>query len=135
VRGPADGGPDYAREFVPALSEMFPAIFDHRGAALAAVNGHSIAGGCVIAAACDVRVMAAGTIAPYPAGHHRLPRRPRATVSPVLDTMGAAATEPTPYTTPPESSTARAAGTCREPASQRRTCHLGHAMCRSGVVG
>src|SRR5579875_1606542 len=62
LRRLADGGPEYAREFVPALSGMFLAIFEHPGPALAAVNGHAIAGGCVMAAACDVRVMAAGTI-------------------------------------------------------------------------
>ena len=62
LRRLAGGGPEYAREFVPALSGMFLAIFDHPGPALAAVNGHAIAGGCVMAAACDVRVMAAGTI-------------------------------------------------------------------------
>src|SRR5579875_2972929 len=56
LRRLADGGPEYAREFVPALSGMFLAIFEHPGPALAAVNGH------VMAAACDVRVMAAGTI-------------------------------------------------------------------------
>ena len=38
------------------------AIFDHPGPVLAAVNGHAIAGGCVIAAACDVRVMSQGKI-------------------------------------------------------------------------
>jgi enoyl-CoA hydratase len=62
LRRLAGGGPEYAREFVPALSGMFLAIFDHPGPALAAVNGHAIAGGCVMAAACDVRVMASGTI-------------------------------------------------------------------------
>jgi enoyl-CoA hydratase len=62
LRRLAGGGPEYAREFLPALSAMFLAIFDHPGPALAAVNGHAIAGGCVMAAACDVRVMAAGTI-------------------------------------------------------------------------
>ena len=38
------------------------AIFDHPGPVVAAVNGHAIAGGCVIAAACDVRLMSRGTI-------------------------------------------------------------------------
>ena len=56
------GGPSYVREFLPALSESFMAIFDHPGPVVAAVNGHAIAGGCVIAAACDVRLMAQGTI-------------------------------------------------------------------------
>ena len=57
-----DGGPPYVREFLPALSESFMAIFDHPGPVVAAVNGHAIAGGCVIAAACDVRLMSRGTI-------------------------------------------------------------------------
>jgi len=57
-----DGGPSYVREFLPALSESFMAIFDHPGPVVAAVNGHAIAGGCVIAAACDVRLMSRGTI-------------------------------------------------------------------------
>jgi len=56
------GGPSYVREFLPALSGSFMAIFDHPGPVVAAVNGHAIAGGCVIAAACDVRLMSQGTI-------------------------------------------------------------------------
>ena len=57
-----DGGQSYVQEFLPALSAAFMAIFDHPGPVVAAVNGHAIAGGCVIAAACDVRVMSQGTI-------------------------------------------------------------------------
>ena len=57
-----DGGEAYVREYLPALTEMFLAVFDHRGPAVAAVNGHAIAGGCVLAAACDVRLMAGGRI-------------------------------------------------------------------------
>ena len=56
------GGPSYIREFLPALSDSFMAIFDHPGPVVAAVNGHAIAGGCVIAAACDVRLMSQGKI-------------------------------------------------------------------------
>jgi len=56
------GGPSYVREFLPALSGSFMAIFDHPGPVVAAVNGHAIAGGCVIAAACDVRLMSQGKI-------------------------------------------------------------------------
>ncbi|HEX4094722.1 MAG TPA: enoyl-CoA hydratase/isomerase family protein [Trebonia sp.] len=57
-----DGGQAYVREFLPALSEMFLAVFEHQGPAVAAVNGHAIAGGCVLAAACDVRLMSGGRI-------------------------------------------------------------------------
>ena len=56
------GGPSYVREFLPALSDAFMAVFDHPGPVVAAVNGHAIAGGCVIAAACDVRLMSRGKI-------------------------------------------------------------------------
>jgi enoyl-CoA hydratase len=57
-----DGGPPYVREFLPALTETFLAVFDHLGPVVAAVNGHAIAGGCVLAAACDVRLMSGGRI-------------------------------------------------------------------------
>ena len=57
-----DGGPSYVREFLPAMSAAFMAIFDHPGPVVAAVNGHAIAGGCVIAAACDLRLMSKGRI-------------------------------------------------------------------------
>jgi enoyl-CoA hydratase len=57
-----DGGRSYVREFLPALSAAFLAVFDHPGPVVAAVNGHAIAGGCVLAAACDLRVMSRGTI-------------------------------------------------------------------------
>jgi enoyl-CoA hydratase/carnithine racemase len=57
-----DGGQAYVREFLPALTQTFLAVFDHPGPAVAAVNGHAIAGGCVLAAACDVRLMSGGRI-------------------------------------------------------------------------
>jgi len=57
-----DGGRSYVQEFLPALSAAFLAVFDHPGPVVAAVNGHAIAGGCVLAAACDLRVMSQGTI-------------------------------------------------------------------------
>jgi enoyl-CoA hydratase len=57
-----DGGPSYVREFLPALTEAFRAVFDYPGPVVAAVNGHAIAGGCVVAAACDVRLMSGGSI-------------------------------------------------------------------------
>jgi enoyl-CoA hydratase len=57
-----DGGMDYVRVFRPSLSAAVMAVFDHPGPVVAAVNGHAIAGGCVLAAACDRRLMSGGTI-------------------------------------------------------------------------
>lgn len=58
----ADGGPGYVAEFLGALSECFLAVFDHPAPVVAAINGPAIAGGCVIAAACDRRVISAGPV-------------------------------------------------------------------------
>lgn len=55
-----DGGPGYLEEFLPALSEAFLAVFTCSLPLVAAINGHAIAGGCVLACACDHRVMNAG---------------------------------------------------------------------------
>jgi enoyl-CoA hydratase len=57
-----DGGREYAAAFLPALTEAFRTVFDHPRPVVAAVNGHAIAGGCIFAAACDLRLMSAGTI-------------------------------------------------------------------------
>jgi enoyl-CoA hydratase len=58
----SEGGAGYLPEFLAALSDCFLAVFDHPGPVVAAVNGPAIAGGCVIAAACDRRLMSQGTI-------------------------------------------------------------------------
>lgn len=42
--------------FLGALEDMVDALFSHDAPMVAAVNGHAIAGGCVIALACDLRV-------------------------------------------------------------------------------
>lgn len=57
-----EGGPGYVAEFLPALSTAALALFEHPRPTVAAVNGHALAGGCVLAAACDLRLMSAGTI-------------------------------------------------------------------------
>jgi enoyl-CoA hydratase len=62
LRALIDGGSDYAERFVAALSEAFLAIYDHPAPVVAAINGHAIAGGCVLAMCADVRLMSGGTI-------------------------------------------------------------------------
>jgi enoyl-CoA hydratase/carnithine racemase len=55
-----DGGRDYVSRFLPALDRMFRALFMFPAPVIAAVNGHAIAGGCIIACASDRRLMADG---------------------------------------------------------------------------
>src|SRR3954453_14621659 len=62
LRRIVDGGVAYAGEFRPARSEAFLAVFDCPSPVVAAINGHALAGGCVIAAAADVRLMSGGSI-------------------------------------------------------------------------
>jgi enoyl-CoA hydratase/carnithine racemase len=53
-----EGGAPYIRAFLPALNAMFDAVFSYPKPVVAAINGHAIAGGCVLACAADRRLMA-----------------------------------------------------------------------------
>jgi len=55
-----DGGPDYFRQFLPPLRRAFEEVFFYEKPIVAAVNGHAIAGGCVLTCAADRRLMAQG---------------------------------------------------------------------------
>lgn len=52
-----EGGAGYTDRLVPALSAAFEAMFSYPGPTVAAVNGAAIAGGCVLACACDRRLI------------------------------------------------------------------------------
>jgi enoyl-CoA hydratase len=54
-------GAGYLREFMPALCAALTAVFRFPRPVVAALNGHAIAGGCILACACDYRVMASGS--------------------------------------------------------------------------
>ena len=54
----SEGGASYVHKFLPALCAMFAAVFSHAAPVVAAINGHAIAGGCVLACAADRRLMA-----------------------------------------------------------------------------
>ena len=56
-----DGGRRYIEAFVPAMCRVFEHLFVHPTPVVAAANGHAIAGGCLLVAAADQRLMTAGS--------------------------------------------------------------------------
>ena len=62
LRAVMDGGREYTERFLDAMPAAFSSVFDYPGPVVAAINGHAIAGGCVVAMAADVRLMSGGLI-------------------------------------------------------------------------
>jgi len=54
------GGAGYVRKFLPALHKLYETVFFFPKPVVVAVNGHAIAGGCILACCADRRVMARG---------------------------------------------------------------------------
>lgn len=55
------GGAEYAGRFLPVMNAFFYALLTFPKPVVAALNGHALAGGCIIALCCDHVVMAEGT--------------------------------------------------------------------------
>jgi enoyl-CoA hydratase len=53
-------GPEYGRRFLPVLDAFLIAAVTLPKPMVAAINGHAIAGGCILAACCDRRIMIDG---------------------------------------------------------------------------
>lgn len=53
-------GKEYLNAFLPMLLDAFTRLFEFPRPLVAAVNGHAIAGGCVVACACDYRIASSG---------------------------------------------------------------------------
>lgn len=53
----SEGGADYIRQFLPTLHRLYDAVFFHPKPVIAAINGHAIAGGAVLACCADRRIM------------------------------------------------------------------------------
>lgn len=55
-----EGGADYAHKYIPILDRVLEELFAFDKPMVSAINGHAIAGGCIVALAADYRLMAAG---------------------------------------------------------------------------
>jgi len=56
----SEGGAPYVRRFLPALHRLYDTVFFFPKPVVAAVNGHAIAGGCVLECCADKRIAMAG---------------------------------------------------------------------------
>ena len=56
----SEGGAAYVRRFLPALHRLYDTVFFFGKPVVAAVNGHAIAGGCVLECCADRRIAATG---------------------------------------------------------------------------
>jgi enoyl-CoA hydratase len=56
----SEGGADYVRRFLPALHRLYYMVFFFPKPVVAAINGHAIAGGCVLQCCADKRIAVAG---------------------------------------------------------------------------
>jgi enoyl-CoA hydratase len=57
----SEGGAAYVRRFLPALHRLYDMVFFFPKPVVAAVNGHAIAGGCVLECCADKRIAATGS--------------------------------------------------------------------------
>jgi enoyl-CoA hydratase len=55
-----DGGRDYIEQFLPALDSCFKKLLSFEKPLVAAINGHAIAGGAILACSADRRILARG---------------------------------------------------------------------------
>jgi len=55
-------GRSYLAEFLPALDELFLGLAELEKPLVAAINGHAIAGGCVLACSADRRILSTGRV-------------------------------------------------------------------------
>jgi len=54
----SEGGAPYVRRFLPALHRLYESVFFFPKPVVAAINGHAIAGGCILQACADKRIAA-----------------------------------------------------------------------------
>jgi enoyl-CoA hydratase len=54
----SEGGADYVRKFLPTLHKLYDTVFHFPKPVVAAINGHAVAGGAVLACCADRRIMA-----------------------------------------------------------------------------